>query len=591
MNIVIGGHVDHGKSTIVGRLLADTGSLPVTKLEQVRSECERTGKPFEYAFLIDALRDERAQGITIDMARVFFQTAAREYLLIDAPGHIEFLKNLVTGAARAEAAVLVVDAKEGIQENSRRHGYMMAMLGIRHVAVAVNKMDLVGYDRERFRDIECEYRAFLAPLGIQPRLFVPVSARAGDNLTSRSSRTPWYSGPTILEALDGFPEMGPAVDQPFRLPVQDVYKFTAQQDDRRIVVGTVAAGTAAVGDEVVFYPSGKKSAIKSFEAFSAATRTRATPGEAIGLTLHEQIYLTRGEIATLGREQAPRVARRVRASLFWLGSNPLTINKDYLLKCGAAKVPVRVEQIERVINASDLSAREGETAVGTNEVADCVLVSTRAIAFDLADEIEETSRFVIVDDYEIMGGGIFREALADEQAAIREKVLVRNSRWASSLIPIERRAARFAQRPTLLLITGERHSDRKGLARALESELFDEGRAVYFLGIGSLLYGVDADIGRDPEDRHEHLRRLAEVAHLMLEAGLILIATAAELNRAEIELMETTLPPDRIETVWMGDTGTTDFHRDVHRVDAEAGPTTIRRVKAVLQDKGIIFRS
>jgi bifunctional enzyme CysN/CysC len=591
MNIVIGGHVDHGKSTIVGRLLADTGSLPVTKLEQVRSQCERSGKPFEYAFLIDALRDERAQGITIDMARVFFQTAAREYLLIDAPGHIEFLKNLVTGAARAEAAVLVVDAKEGMQENSRRHGYMMAMLGIRHVAVAVNKMDLVGYDRERFRDIECEYRAFLAPLGIQPRLFVPVSARAGDNLTSRSSRTPWYSGPTILEVLDTFPEMGPAVDQPFRLPVQDVYKFTAQQDDRRIVVGTVAAGTAAVGDEVVFYPSGKKSTIKSFEAFSAPTRTRATPGDAIGLTLREQIYLTRGEIATLGREQAPRVARRVRASLFWLGRNPLAIDKDYLLKCGAAKVPVRVEQIERVINASDLSAREGETAVGTNEVADCVLVSTRAIAFDLADEIEETSRFVIVDDYEIMGGGIFREALADEQAAIREKVLVRNSRWASSLIPIERRAARFAQRPTLLLITGERHSDRKGLARALESELFDEGRAVYFLGIGSLLYGVDADIGRDPEDRHEHLRRLAEVAHLMLEAGLILIATAAALNRAEIELIQTTLPPDRIETVWMGDTGTTDFDREVHCVDAEAGPTTIRRVKAILQDKGIIFRS
>ncbi len=590
MNIVIGGHVDHGKSTIIGRLLADTNSLPLGKIAQVKAECERTAKPFEYAFLLDALKDERAQGITIDSARVFFKSARRDYIIIDAPGHIEFLKNMITGAARAEAALLVIDAKEGVQENSRRHGYMMSLLGIRQFAVLVNKMDLVGYDRELFADIEREYRGFLTNLGLSPASFVPVCGRDGDNVASRSAAIPWYVGPTVLDILDQFPGGASEAAKPFRLPVQDVYKFTNRDDDRRIVAGTVASGTANVGDEVVFYPSGKKSTIKTFEAFHRAPPIEVAAGEAAGLTLQEQIYVARGEMATLSRESRPQVSSRLRVSLFWLAKNPLLMQKDYILKLGSARVTMRVEEIQRVINASDLSSNDQKTRVERNDVADCILKCTRAMAFDLADEIAETSRFVIVDDYEISGGGIVRESLPDHQAWVRDKVFLRNSKWEPSFIPTERRAARFAQRATLLLITGPKDADRKGLAKLLESRLFDEGRSVYFLGIGNLLYGVDADIARSRENRQEHLRRLAEVANLMLDAGMILIVTAVELTGDDLDLIKATVEPGRIETVWVGQSGATDLVCDLQLFEQDDEAMAVERIRTLLQDKGIIYR-
>ena len=237
MNIVVAGHVDHGKSTVIGRLLADTHSLPDGKIEQIREMCRRNSKPFEYAFLLDALKDERSQGITIDTARCFFETEKRKYIIIDAPGHIEFLKNMITGASRAQAALLVIDAAEGICENSRRHCYMLEMLGITQIAVLVNKIDLIGYDRARYDQICRDFTEFLAKIGIQPAAYIPVSAMDGDNIASRSTHTPWYDGPTVLEMLDRFVGGTHNDALPLRIPVQDVYKFTEGGDDRRIVAG------------------------------------------------------------------------------------------------------------------------------------------------------------------------------------------------------------------------------------------------------------------------------------------------------------------------------------------------------------------
>ena len=258
LHIVVTGHVDHGKSTIVGRLLADTGSLPDGRLEAVRATCARNAKPFEYAFLLDALKDEQAQGITIDSARVFFKTARRHYLIIDAPGHVEFLKNMISGAARADAALLVIDAHEGVQENSRRHGYMLSMLGIRQIAVVVNKMDLAGYRQDVFDRVVDEYSAFLARVGLRPAAFIPVSGFHGENLIAPAPAFAWYSGPSVLAALEDFVCRPAATTTAFRMPVQGVYKFTEHQDERRIVAGTVDSGRLLEGDEVIFYPSGKR---------------------------------------------------------------------------------------------------------------------------------------------------------------------------------------------------------------------------------------------------------------------------------------------------------------------------------------------
>ena len=243
LNIVTVGHVDHGKSTVIGRLLADAGALPKGKLESIRENCRRNSKPFEYAFLLDALHNEQDQGITIDTARCFFKSDKRRYIIIDAPGHIEFLKNMVTGASRAEAALMVIDAARGVEENTRRHGYFLSMLGIRQVAVLVNKMDLVGYSEEVYRSIVTEFTEFLAKINISPAAFIPVSGMEGDNIAIRSERTPWYFGPTVLEQMDAFVPVPSPENRPLRMPVQGVYKFTEGGDERRIVAGTLEAGS------------------------------------------------------------------------------------------------------------------------------------------------------------------------------------------------------------------------------------------------------------------------------------------------------------------------------------------------------------
>jgi bifunctional enzyme CysN/CysC len=592
MDIVIVGHVDHGKSTVIGRLLADTGSLPEGKLEQVKENCERNSKPFEYAFLIDALKDEQAQGITIDSARVFFKSALRDYIIIDAPGHIEFLKNMVSGAARAEAALLVIDAAEGIRENSRRHGYMLSMLGVRQIAVVVNKMDLVGYDRAVYDSIVAEYGAFLKEIDIEPRAFIPASGMKGDNIAGTINCMGWYSGKSVLGVLDQFEVEKDDRSKPFRMPVQDVYKFTRFGDSRRIVAGTILTGSIAAGDEIVFYPSGKKSRVKSIESFNARQRSSVEAPYPVGLTLEEQIYVTRGELAVKASEHQPLVSSRIRTSLFWLGKKPMTRQKDYALKMGAIKVQVRLESVHRIIDASDLAYSEDRDRINRHDVAECTLKCIKAVAFDRAEDNTLTSRFVIVDDYEIAGGGIIQQKIDDSQAWIRDKVFVRDYKWEKSLIPSERRAQRYTQKSSLVLISGKRDSGKKALARLLEKELFDDGRIVYFLGIGNILYGVDADIKgeKDRDRRSEHIRRLAEVAHIMMEAGVILIVTAVELARADLDIITTIVDPERITTVWMGDDGSSDMKADLYFDSDTQSEEPVELIKEELQRRGFIFK-
>jgi bifunctional enzyme CysN/CysC len=591
MNIVIAGHVDHGKSTVIGRLLADTGSLPDGKLAQVQENCRRNSKPFEYAFLIDALKDEQSQGITIDTARVFFKTAKRNYIILDAPGHIEFLKNMVTGASRAEAALLVIDAQEGVRENSRRHGYMMSMLGIRQIAVLVNKMDLVDFSRETFDAIAREYTAFLKDINVVPACFIPVSAMQGDNIAAAAPETmPWYTGTTVLGMLDAFEKEPLPSDKPFRMPVQDVYKFTRFGDNRRIVAGTIETGSVKVGDEVVFYPSGKKSKVKTIEWFNSPERTEASCGSATGFTLEEQIYVTRGEIAVRTTQQKPQVSSRIRVNLFWLGRDPLVQKKEYIFKLGTTRVTARLEEITRIIDASDLNT-VSKSQIERHDVAECILKLNRAIAFDPTSAIAGTGRFVIVDNYEIRGGGIIAEGLEDKQSRLRSTVLLRNYKWEKSIIAPEKRAEKYNQKSALLLLTGEKQVDRKAIAKHLEDKLFEDGKIVYFLGIGNVLYGIDADIkGREGTERQEHMRRLAEVANILLDAGIILLVTAAELTQDDLEIMKTTVSPDKIETVWIGENITTDIAYDLSLPQPDNVPESVDILKSHLQDKGIIFR-
>lgn len=411
MNIVIVGHVDHGKSTLVGRLLVDTGTIGQAKIAEVQKVCEKLGKPFEHAFLLDALKDERTQGITIDTARIFFKSARREYIILDAPGHIEFLKNMITGAAKADAALLLIDAKEGIAENSRRHGLILSMLGIKKVVVLVNKMDLVQYDEEVFTFLKKEYSRFLRGLDVRAEQFIPISARDGDNLLTASSHMPWYTGESVLETLDNFELTQPISAKALRMPVQDVYKF----DDRRIVAGTVESGSLKKGDEVTFFPSGKSSTIESIEIFSAPTPDEVGAGYATGVTLSKQLYVKPGEIMskTVEEDRQLRTGTRFKAKIFWIGKTPLKEGRLYKLKLATTRVNVVVEKVEHVLDSETLERYEDRDTVERNNVAVCAFKTIHPISYDLFEECESMGRFVLVDNYHIAGGGTIIESLGD----------------------------------------------------------------------------------------------------------------------------------------------------------------------------------
>jgi bifunctional enzyme CysN/CysC len=522
MQIVIVGHVDHGKSTLLGRLYADTGSLPDGKLEKVQAICRQQGKEFEYAFLFDAFLEEQEQGITIDTARTFFNWNGRQYIIIDAPGHKEFLKNMISGAARAEAALLLIDAFEGVKEQSKKHGYLLSLLGVRQVAVVVNKMDLVGYRRDVFDGIEKEYRDYLGQFKVVPQQVIPVSAKQGDNIVARSGHMPWYQGPTVLETLSFFKKETARTEQPLRFPVQDVYKF----DVRRIIAGRITAGRLKVGDRLVFSPSNKAANVKTIEAFNIEPPpTEARAGQSVGITLDEQIFIERGEIAS-HQNDIPLVSTAFRANVFWLGRRPLERGRKYQLRLATREVDCEVATIHRIIDTQDLDQRQGGSAVEKNQVAELTLRTKWPIAFDLSASFEATGRFVIVDQYDISGGGIVTELVRDEQEFLREEARRRDFAWVKGEVSAEDRAQQYGHRAAIVLLTGGRQTGKSFLARKLEALLVAEGRHAYLLDGENLRRGLDADlVESERSDTTEMARRYGEVARLLIDTGLIVVST------------------------------------------------------------------
>lgn len=549
MNVVIVGHVDHGKSTVIGRLLADTGSLPEGKLEAVKAMCARNARPFEYAFLLDALKDEQAQGITIDTARSFFKSKTRDYIIIDAPGHIEFLKNMVTGAARAEAALLVIDAHEGIRENSKRHGYMMSFLGIKNITICINKMDLVEYSEKAFEKIKSDYLAFLSEINIVPQNVIPISAREGDNMVSNSPNMKWYKGPSILQALDGFKKQASSDEMEFRFPVQDIYKFTAEGDDRRIVAGRVETGTINAGDEVVFMPSNKKNRIKTVEGFNTAETKTAFAGQSTGFTLDTQIYIRPGEVMCKVADRAPHVSTRLKTNIFWMGKEPMVKGKNYKIKIATQHVPVVLSQVISVLDATELSSVTNKAEISRHDVAECILETLKPVAFDKVTDISATGRFVIVDNYEIAGGGIILAPVFEDQSVVKEHVKSRELAWERSAITPDKRAQKFQHKPVLIVITGQSETGKLPIAKALEEQLFSQGKFVYFLGIPNSNSG-----GNDRTlNRYLHIQELGEMSHTLTDAGLILITTVSDADDSEVKLLKSLNHPNKTLVVNVGE--------------------------------------
>jgi len=528
LRVVFVGHVDHGKSTLVGRLIAETGSLADGKVEQIRAQCARRGMPFEWSFLLDALQAERDQGITIDTTQIWIKTAQRGYVIIDAPGHKEFLKNMVTGAASADAAILVIDAAEGVQEQSRRHGYLLHLLGVRQVAVAVNKMDLIGYDRTRFAAIEREIRGYLADLGVVPTAVIPVSGREGDNLRAAAVTMPWHLGPALTAALDRFAAAAPAPDLPLRFPIQDVYKL----DERRILAGRVESGRLKVGDVLLFSPSNKTARVKSIEAWHAPPPPEAGAGRSIGITIDQPLFIERGEWAS-HTEDPPIESDVCRAKLFWLGRDPIAKGKTYLVKLATSEIRATIQSIERVIDATTLTPRPGAT-VERNEVAEVTLRFPGLAAFDDFTRLPRTGRFVMVDGYDIAGGGILgMDAYADQRALVTKRAT--NVARVEHRVTAAERAKRNGHPGTVVWLTGLSGSGKSTIAIELERRLFDQGYQVYVLDGDNLRHGLNADLGFSPESRAENIRRVGEVAALMARAGFIVVTAFISPYRSDRE--------------------------------------------------------
>lgn len=517
LKIVVVGHVDHGKSTLIGRLLYDTKSLPEGAIEKVKRISKEKGKPFEYAYLLDAFEEEQKQGITIDTTQLQFFTEKRDYIIIDAPGHKEFLKNMISGAANAEAAILMVDAQEGIQEQSKRHGYILSLLGIRKVYVIVNKMDLIDYSQEKFDQITEDFNEFLGNLNVHPLKYIPVSAFLGENITGLSDKMPWYQDLPVLEALDAFEKERGQQDKPLRFPIQDVYKF----DNRRIIAGRIEAGTLKAGDEILISPGQKTTRVKSIEYWVEKDHTDAVyAGMSVGITVADEFFNKRGQFIS-HLDNPPLVTNLFKANLFWMGKNHLVTGKKYKLKLTTQEVECEIQAIEKVIDASSLETIFDAQAVAINDVAEVVIKTKQMVAFDTFSDNQNTGRFVLVDGYDVSGGGIISAAgMAEDEAEGSEGT----GQQVTKLVTRPEREQRDNQKGQVIWITGSNREAKYDLAVKLEKELFELRKRVYYLDPATLSIGLAADLALS--DTEEYTKRKAEVANLFVDNGIITIVTA-----------------------------------------------------------------
>ena len=517
LRVVFVGHVDHGKSTLIGRILHDTGSLPEGKIGEIKKACAAEGMEFEFAFLLDALLEEQKQNVTIDTTEISFRTARRRYAIIDAPGHKEFLKNMITGASRADAAILVIDADEGVREQSRRHAYLLGMLGIKQVIVVVNKMDLVDYSEKRFHEIEQEYRKFLKDLGLDARIVIPASAKQGENVATASMKMKWYCAANVLEALDLLEPQRRDADLPLRFCVQDVYRF----DGRRIIAGRIETGTLRVGDQLVFSPANKSSAVAAIERWSAP----ATPNvfgvadDSIGITLAEQIFVERGYVAS-HQNETPVETNRFHADLFWIMRDPMRVGHLYELRLATQQVKCQIVSIEQVTDSSTLeTTSDGREQLERNEIGRVTIQTRAPLVIDNHDRIPNLGRFVIIDDGQICGGGTIFGGIYTDRTVAKSK----NIFWTEEKISARERAVRTGHRGAVIWLTGLSGAGKSTIAQSLERDLFHRGMNTYVLDGDNIRHGLNSNLGFSPDDRVENIRRVSEVAKLMADAGTVVI--------------------------------------------------------------------
>ncbi len=516
------GSVDDGKSTLIGRLLYDTGSVPADQLEQLESDSARVGTrggATDYALLVDGLAAEREQGITIDVAYRYFATPRRRFIVADTPGHEQYTRNMVTGASNADLAVILVDARKGLLTQTRRHSYIVALLGIRQVLVAVNKMDLVGHDAATFERIAADYRELAARLGLAQVTVIPVAAVDGDNIATRSPAMPWYAGPTLLDALEAAEAGQEDVARPFRMPVQYINRPNL---DFRAYQGRVASGSIAVGDAVAVLPGGQRSRVARIVHAEGDLGSIASP-LSTQLVLADEIDVARGDVIAAA-EAPPEVADQFEATIVWMHGEPLLRGRSYLIKLGGSTATATISPIRYRVDVNSLEHIAAER-LELNEIGVCELELDRAVAFEPYSTDRTLGGFLIIDRLTLatVGAGMIRFALRRAH----------NLHWQSLEIGRAARAAAKGQRACVVWLTGLSGAGKSTIANLVEKQLFARGRHTYLLDGDNVRHGLNKDLGFAAQDRVENIRRVAEVSRLMVDAGLVVLVSFISPYRAE----------------------------------------------------------
>ena len=534
------GSVDDGKSTLIGRLLYESKMIFEDQLAALAADSKNVGTrgdDLDFALLVDGLSAEREQGITIDVAYRFFSTEKRKFIVADTPGHEQYTRNMITGASTAELAVILIDARKGVLTQTRRHSYLVSLLGIRRIVVAINKIDLIDYSKEIIDRIERDYREFAARIGIEEIVCIPISAVHGHNIVERADSTPWYVGPTLLEYLESVPVGEALSDKPFRMPVQWVNRPNL---DFRGFAGVVVSGSVRVGDSIGVWPSGRESRVARILAADQDV-DRATAGQAITLTLTDEVDVSRGDVLA-APQAAPGVADQFEATIVWMHDRPMLQGRSYLMKIGARVVNATVAPLKYKVNVNTLEHIAAKK-LELNDIGVCGIELNQPIVFEPYTENRDLGGFILIDRITntTVGAGLLHFALHRSQ----------NVHWQALDVDKSARAELKGQKPCVIWFTGLSGAGKSTIANLVEKQLHASGRHTYLLDGDNVRHGLNKDLGFTDADRVENIRRVAEVARLMVDAGLIVLVSFISPFRSERRMARDLVAPGEFIEVFV----------------------------------------
>ena len=563
LRFLTSGSVDDGKSTLIGRLLYDSKMIFDDQLSKLKEDSQKSGnkgdEEIDYSLLLDGLKAEREQGITIDVAYRYFSTPNRKFIIADTPGHEQYTRNMATGASTADLAIILIDARKGVITQTKRHAFINSLLGIKHVVVAVNKMDLVDFSEEKFNEIRHDFEEFTSQLDLSNKYYIPLSALKGDNVVDRSDKTPWYNGETLLGLLETVNVSNDRNFKDFRFPVQYVNRPNL---DFRGFSGTVVSGVVKKGDLIKALPSMKESKVKNIVTADGNLDEAFAP-MAITLELEDEIDISSGEMI-VPANNLPKISNHFESMVVWMHESELKEGKTYLIRHSGKTTKARVDELKYNIDVNTLQKNKSD-ALRLNEIGRVVLSTTQPLFFDPYTDNRETGSYILIDPISntTVAAGMIIDVADEADDSLEDHIEKREFQWETGLISAADRAERNNHKGKTVLVTGSKGTGKRDIAKALEKKLFDMSLRTYYLGGSNIKGGLDSDIGSNFVNRDEHIRRLGELSRIMTDAGLVFITTFDSADDYDLDKLKKLNSPYELIVVNIGDSLFKDYEVDL----------------------------